>query len=233
MENFSIDITKHTDRSLMLEAAEATFAGNSNQTLASMYRSEHSPARTQMFMIKLEDIPLYVSTHLLRHHVGSQPFALTHRTDRNGGGFDLPTQVKSLKSMFNEYTELLTAGEVGTEVQTRIFDELTRISDKGGRMTPTNLSLFINAQSLIDMARLRICNKASLHTRVTFNAIREELKKHDAELVPFLVRTCVYRNGICNETPCGFTRTKEWDTEMSEYLKNFTKKQQPPSSVPL
>lgn len=48
-KNFSVTVRKLTDRDLMLEACESTFIGKSNQSLLSIYKSEHSPARTQLF----------------------------------------------------------------------------------------------------------------------------------------------------------------------------------------
>lgn len=67
--------------------------GTSHATLSSLYKSEHSPVRTQLFWISLKSIPLYISTHLIRHHVGSVPFQLTCRDDRNGGNPGLPGKV--------------------------------------------------------------------------------------------------------------------------------------------
>lgn len=49
-----------------------------------MMLAEHSPIRDVEFDIKVYDIPYYVSTHLVRHHVGVTPFVSTQRTDRTG-----------------------------------------------------------------------------------------------------------------------------------------------------
>ena len=84
-KDYTVTIRKLTDVDLMREACESTFLGKSGQSLLSIYKSEHSPARTQLFWLKIKNVKLYISTHLLRHHVGSQPFALTMRDDRHGG----------------------------------------------------------------------------------------------------------------------------------------------------
>lgn len=142
-----------------------------------LYASEHSPIRTQMFRVTCRDIPLFVSTHLLRHHVGSTPYALTKRTDRDGG------------------------------------EDL-------GRMTPTDLGMFLNAQSLIDMAKVRLCKKASPETQAVFDAIRDAVP--DEDLKAFMVPKCVYRGGICSEFGCcGYNRTEEFRIELKKYLENF------------
>lgn len=78
-------VEKITDERIMREACEMTFLGKSKMTLKRMAACEHSPLRTQLYWIRLYDIPLFCSTQLLRHHVGSQPFQLTCRTDRKGG----------------------------------------------------------------------------------------------------------------------------------------------------
>lgn len=47
----------------------------------SILKARHSPIRTLMFMFKIEDIPYYVSTHLVRH-VHATPFVSSQRNDR-------------------------------------------------------------------------------------------------------------------------------------------------------
>lgn len=47
----------------------------------SILRARHSPIRTLMFVFKMEDIPYYVSTHLVRH-VHATPFVSSQRNDR-------------------------------------------------------------------------------------------------------------------------------------------------------
>ena len=171
-----ITVKKITSLELALKACESTFLGKSKVSLDKLFRSEHSPSRTQQYWIECKSIPLFVSTHLLRHHVGSQPFALTHRKDRNGG-----------------------------------VDE--------GRNTPTDLGLLINAQGLIDMAKLRLCHQASVETRKVMQLIKDSV---EPELRHYLVAKCVYRNGLCGEMKCcGYNKTKAFDVELKEYIKPF------------
>ena len=44
--------------------------------------SEHSPIRIGEISIKFESIPYFVSTHLVRHHIGVEKFVGTSREDR-------------------------------------------------------------------------------------------------------------------------------------------------------
>jgi len=172
-----ITITKLTDELLLRKACESTFLGNSKQTLFKQYRSEESPARTQMFWIEIDPLPLFVSTHFIRHHVGTQPYALTHRIDRKGG-------------------------------------------EDEGRNTPTKLSLMINAQSLIDMSKLRLCTSASKETRKLMQDIKTEISKIDTDLAKFMHPKCIYRNGLC-EKNCGYFESGKGADELIEYRNMF------------
>lgn len=217
MLNFVISVKKVTDENLMREACEMTFNGKSHQSLINMYKSEHSPTRTQLFWVKCEGIPLFVSTHLLRHHVGSTPFQLTCRDDRNGGN-------NNFKAKMDEVIKALSLESYDSnQICIRNLEE---IRDNSDRYTPVNLGLFLNAQSLIDMAKLRLCNMAHEETRKVFQAIKDEVAKVDPELAEMMVRKCVYRNGLCGESNCcGFNNTIPFRRELEDYYKNFKKYQ--------
>lgn len=214
MKEFTVSVRKLTDIDLMHEACEMTFNGKSKQTLLSMYKSEHSPVRTQMFWVKFLGIPLYISTHLLRHHVGSTPFQLTCRDDRDGGNPGLPDKVAKI------------AAEVIRGDANSAINMLESLPGEVDRYTPVNLGLFLNAQSIIDMSKLRLCMQAAAETRIVFNKFKEELEKVDPELAKMMVRKCVYRGGICGEPRCcGFNGTTAFKNELKQYLDNFSEKQ--------
>lgn len=224
MKDFSISVRKLTDEALMQEACEMTFLGKSNQKLLSIYKSEHSPARTQLFWITAKNIPLFVATHLLRHHVGSVPFQLTCRDDRNGGN---PGLIKKVNSIQEKLSSALVGVENGDydfledELQGSI-NELEWLKDNTDRYTSVNLGLLLNAQSLIDMAKLRLCNQAHKETIQVFKEIKNQVGLCDPDLSAMMVRKCVYRGGICGEPRCcGFNHTEPFKNEMQEYLSNF------------
>lgn len=221
-ENFNVTVRKLTDRELMLSACESTFLGKSNQSLLSIYKSEHSPARTQLFWIDMKDIKLSCAQHIVRHHTGIEKFQLSMRSDRNGGKDQCPYIAERLSEILavpEEYRD-----EKETEEMYSLLDELKY---RAGRNALTNLSILVNAQSLIDMAKLRLCNMASPETIKVFSAIKEKINEIDPELASMMVRKCVYRNGLCGEPKCcGFTLTPTFHKEMVLYLENFTNKQQ-------
>jgi len=47
-----------------------------------MLYAEHSPIRSCTYRITFEDIKSWVATHLVRHHIGIEPFVSTQRSDR-------------------------------------------------------------------------------------------------------------------------------------------------------
>ena len=79
--------------------------------------------------------------------------------------------------------------------------------DRGGnaeanRMTPVDHLMFLNAQALINMARKRLCHKASKETREIMEAIKLGVWEHDAALHDALVADCKYRGACYELKPC-------------------------------
>ena len=94
---------------------------------------------------------------------------------------------------------------------------LTNREDRGGdkdadRNTPVNHGMIVNAQALINMSRVRLCNKAHVKVREIMNNIRDEVAKVDHDLAEHMVKNCMYR-GECPELiPCYVhTKKKEQD----------------------
>ncbi len=213
-----MSVRKVTDEELMRSACEMTFLGKCRQTLLSMYKAEHSPARTQLFWVTFTNIPLFISTHLLRHHVGSIPYQLTCRDDRKGGNVGFPEKIDQIIRWINEGSE---------ESYRNAVELLEHLRDNADRYTPVNLGLLINAQSIIDVSKLRLCTGcAHKETVEVYRAFKEAMKEVDPDLAAMMVRKCVYRGGICGESKCcGFNCTSAFQKEMKEYLNNFTPQQ--------
>lgn len=226
---FKVSVRKLTDEDLMREACECTFIGASHQSLLSIYKSEHSPVRTQLFWVKLEQIPLFIATHLLRHHVGSVPFQLTCRDDRDGGNPGLIAKLDAVNERLAMLLSMINHASYGTqeEIIRGIIDELHWLQHNSDRYTPVNLGLCLNAQSLIDMAKLRLCSGCAHHETVeAFQAIKQAIAEIDPDLAAVMVRKCVYRNGLCGEPRCcGFNHTDKFKSELSNYLTVFSSKQ--------
>lgn len=228
MGELIVSVRKLTDVELMREACSMTFDGESHASLKAIYKSEHSPARTQMFWITLKNIKLAYATHLIRHHVGSQPFQLTCRDDRKGGN---PGQINKCYDICNQLKEAdkaIRSGELGI-AQSHIYssmEEIEWLANNADRNTPVNLGMFVNAQALIDMAKLRLCNQAHKETIAIFKKIKEAIRSIDPDLANMMVVKCVYRGGLCGEPRCcGFNNTKAFIAELKEYVSLFSEKQ--------
>lgn len=213
MENkYDIIVKKHTGVELVQLAASFTSGHESKITLKRAYKTEHSIIRTQIFTVECYNIPLFVSTHFIRHHVGSQPYQLTCRIDRPGGGNP------HLKERIAEVNELLADGRIE-----EACDILNWLAENSDRYTKVNLLLFGNAQAFIDMAKLRLCTTASPETREIFQVIKSKIAEVDPDLAPFLVKKCVYRGGICYELKCcGYNKSDMFQKELAQYKLLFS-----------
>ena len=70
------------------------------------------------------------------------------------------------------------------------------------RDTPINHAMFLNAQSLINLARFRLCRKADPLTRKVMQMIEREMYGIDRELAVNLRANCAYRMGCPEIQPC-------------------------------
>jgi len=77
------------------------------------------------------------------------------------------------------------------------------------RLTPVNHAMLINAQSLVNMARKRLCKKSSKETRDVMVEIFEKTIKVDFDLGLNLRTECQYRNGCYEDKSCGFMKKGE------------------------
>ena len=145
-----------------------TIDSESNASLKSIYRNEHSPMRTQLFTVEMIGIPTFVSTHFVRHTQGVEHFCKSQRDDRGG-------------------------------------------KDTSYRLTPTNHGMLLNAQTLVNMARKRLCSKSHIETVKVMQGIKAGVDIVDSRLADMMVPDCIYRGGVCHEDkPCNFN-TRRWD----------------------
>lgn len=98
----------------------------------------------------------------------------------------------------------LVRHHVGVDHYVQTMRDDRGAGEVANRLTPTNHAMLINAQSLVNMARKRLCMKAHAETRVAMGSIVEEVAKIDADLAAVLIPECEYRGGVCHEIkPCG------------------------------
>ena len=83
----NIKVTKLTGIDLLHKANSFTTGKESGMSLKTAYCTLHSPARTQLFTIEFEGIPLFVASQLVRSKAGVEWWQRSKRTDRGGANF--------------------------------------------------------------------------------------------------------------------------------------------------
>lgn len=87
---------------------------------------------------------------------------------------------------------------------------------------PIYAAYLINAQAMINISRKRLCNMASQETRKLWQMVKDEMYDVDPELSDYMVRECVYRNGLCPEfNSCGFNKSSSMYLEVVPYVELF------------
>ena len=83
---------------------------------------------------------------------------------------------------------------------------------------PVNMILYMNAQELINISKVRLCSRADRVTRLAWNMIIDELSKIEPILARYCVPSCLYR-GFCPEIKCcGYSDTAAYQEERNKYL---------------
>lgn len=108
-------------------------------------------------------------------------------------------------------------------IETQRSDRTQRDRNDLKQTAKVTLSAQINAQTLINVSRVRLCRQASKETLLTWKMMLKELKKIEPFLYSLCVPNCVYRNGICPENVncCGYNKTSDFKVLVDEYRQLF------------
>ena len=109
--------------------------------------------------------------------------------------------------------------KIGIEhwVTTQRTDRTGKNRDFARQSSFVNHACEADAQALINISRKRLCSQASVETRETWQAVKDEVAKVEPELASCMVRECIYR-GFCPEMyPCGYSKTEAFKEELKEY----------------
>lgn len=97
--------------------------------------------------------------------------------------------------------------------------ELNCSRDELPQGTPNDQDFVVNAQTLKNISRKRLCTCASKETREAWNMVKDEIAKQDEVMADKMVRNCVYC-GFCPEMNCcGFVNTPQFQKELEKYRK--------------
>lgn len=93
--------------------------------------------------------------------------------------------------------------------------------EKQRKTDPVNMRLFLNAQEIINISKVRLCNKAEQKTREIWRQVIEELRKTEPELANACVPSCIYR-GHCPEIKsCGIADTELFTLKVNDYINSL------------
>jgi hypothetical protein len=86
---------------------------------------------------------------------------------------------------------------------------------------PVNMRLFLNAQEIINISKVRLCNKAEAMTRSIWFKVIEELSKIEPELANACKPSCFYR-GFCPEIKsCGLADIETFPLMVNDYINSL------------
>jgi hypothetical protein len=85
-----------------------------------------------------------------------------------------------------------------------------------------NFRAVLNAHSIINISRVRLCNTASRETREAWELLIENLREIEPILASLCQPNCIYR-GLCPEHPtCGYKKTAKYKKRFQHYLEQVT-----------
>jgi hypothetical protein len=97
------------------------------------------------------------------------------------------------------------------------IDGMQKPRSEQKKTDPVNTRLTLNAQEIINISKVRLCNRAEDVTRAVWKKAIEELSKIEPQLAKACVPSCIYR-GFCPEIkPCGFASSKLFKTLREHY----------------
>ena len=161
--------------------------------------AEHSPIKLVEYCISFKDLRQWVGVHLLRHeHV--IPQIHTQRGDRRDIIYEYPYIKEALDNI---------------EENARQFMNPRDFIRQG---EPNDQDFYVNAQTLINISRRRLCNTASKETIEAWKLVVKTLKENvDPILADFLVPNCIYR-GFCPEAnSCGYWKSNKFKKDLNNY----------------
>lgn len=198
-----VTVTQDTSWNRALNAARKTWGKNkiekepSEEWKKMALMAEHSPIKLVEYTISFKDLRQWVGVHLLRHPF-VLPFIHTQRVDKR----ELDEYVDKVMSILSDDVK----NDPSFNKRDYLFQGQTNDQD-----------FVVNAQTLINISKKRLCNCASKETRDAWKAVQEAIREFDPVMASFMVPSCVYR-GFCPEKDsCGYWKTKKFNKDVNDY----------------
>ena len=157
--------------------------------------AEHSPIKLVEYTISFTDLKQWVGVHLLRHQY-VLPFIHSQRVDRR----NLDDCVEKVMAIISD--------DVKNDPSFNKRDYLFQGE-------PNDQDFVVNAQTLINVSRKRLCKTASKETQEAWKAVQGAIREFDPVMASFMVPNCVYR-GFCPERErCGFWKSNTFNQQLN------------------
>lgn len=160
--------------------------------------AEHSQCKLVQFCLSFKNLRQWCGIHYLRH-MHTLPFIHSQRVDRR----DL-----------DEYVE---------KVMSILSDDIKHAPDFNKRDylfqgEANDQDFYVNAQTLVNISRKRLCACASKETREAWQMVKDLMQEIDPAVAHCMVRQCVYR-GFCPEMrpACKHDHSIQFKFELHDY----------------
>lgn len=199
-----VNVIQETPWSRALNAARRTIGKSplnkepSDNWRKMVIMAEHSPIKLVEYLISFKDLRQWVGVHLLRHE-HMLPFIHSQRVDRRE---DIDSLTEKVMSIIEEDVK---------------SDESFNKRDYLFQGEPNDQDFVVNAQTLINISRKRLCHCASKETREAWVAVKEAIKEFDPIMASFMVPNCIYRGRCPEMNTCGYYKTDKFKKELDEY----------------
>lgn len=162
--------------------------------------AEHSQIKLVEYRISYKDLRQWVGVHLLRHPF-VLPFIHSQRVDRDE---------ERIKQAVGKVMQIISEDlKSDPDFNLRDFRFQGETNDQ---------DFYVNAQSLINISRKRLCTCASEETRYAWQIVKDAIKEFDPMMAHCMVRQCIYR-GFCPEMrpACKYADTAKFREELKKY----------------
>ena len=86
---------------------------------------------------------------------------------------------------------------------------------------PVNMRLFLNAQEIINISKVRLCNKAEIETRKIWKQVVEELRKIEPELANACVPNCLSKSYCPEFKSCGLADSENFPLVLNNHINSL------------
>lgn len=198
-----VEVERYVPWRIALNAARRTIGKKplekepSSQWKHMAIMAEHSPIKLVMYRISYEDLRQWVGVHLVRHE-HTLPMIHSQRVERR----DLDEMVEQVMAILSD--------DIKNDPDFNKRDVLFQ-GEKNDQ------DFYVNAQTLINISRKRLCACASPETRYAWQIAKDAIAEIDPEMAHAMVRNCVYRGRCPEMTCCGYYKTDKFKEEVDEY----------------